>query len=121
MGTRRASGSVVAALVAVLVAAGLASAHHGWSSYDEERRITVTGTVEEASFEHPHATVRVRADDRVWVVVLPPPTRAAALGLSAQVLRPGVRVSAEGYPHRRDPGEMRALRLVVGERSFRLR
>jgi hypothetical protein len=121
MEVRRAARSVALVVAAVVLAAGAAGAHHGWSSYDEDRRVTVTGPVEEASFEHPHVTLRVRADDRVWLVVLPPPTRAATLGLSAQVLRPGVRVSAEGHPHRREPGEMRAVRLVVGERSFRLR
>ncbi|MFN3286139.1 MAG: hypothetical protein ACK45F_07635 [bacterium] len=43
------------------------------------------------------------------------------MGLSPDLLAPGVRVSAEGYPHRREPVEVRGLRLVVGEWVFRLR
>lgn len=109
------------AVVAVLVLAAGGHAHHGWSSYDEDRTVTVSGPLEAVHFEHPHVTVRVRAEDRVWQVVLPPPTRAAAMGLSAELLRPGTRVVASGHPHRREAGEMRALRISVGDRTFRLR
>ncbi|GBD30553.1 hypothetical protein HRbin32_01661 [bacterium HR32] len=107
--------------LAVLAFAGLAYAHHGWSSYDEDRTVTASGPVEEVHFEHPHATVRVRAEDRSWLVVLPPPTRAANLGLSPDLLRPGTRVVAVGHPHRREAGEMRALLISVRDRTFRLR
>lgn len=110
----------VAALTACALT-GVAHAHHGWSSYDEERTVSVSGPVEDVHFEHPHVTVRVRAENRVWLVVLPPPTRAAAMGLSAALLRPGAWVVAVGHPHRREAGEMRALRLSVGDRTFRLR
>lgn len=109
------------ALALAVTATGAAWAHHGWSSYDGGRLLTLAGAVEEARFEHPHVTVRVRADGRVWLVILPPPTRAAAAGLSLDLLGPGVRVSVEGYPHRREPLEVRALGLVVGDRVFRLR
>ncbi len=108
-------------VLAVLLLVGMAYAHHGWSSYDEDRTVTASGPVEEVHFEHPHATVRVRAEDRSWLVVLPPPTRAASVGLSSDLLRPGTRVVAVGHPHRREAGEMRALRITVGDRTFRLR
>lgn len=104
-----------------LTVSGVGWAHHGWSSYDEGRPLSLTGVVEEATFEHPHATARVRAEGRSWLVVLPPPTRAVALGLTKELLRPGARVTAEGYPHRREPNELRAVRLVVDEQVFRLR
>ncbi len=116
-------GGLVASwlVLVMLTLSSLAYAHHGWSSYDEDRTVAVSGTVEVVHFEHPHATVRLRAEDSVWLVVLPPPTRAIAMGLSADLLRPGTRVVAVGHPHRREPREMRALTLSVGDRTFRLR
>ncbi len=116
-------GTVVASwlALAVLVSTGLADAHHGWSWYDEDQTVTVSGPAEEVSFEHPHATLRVRGEDRVWLVVLPPPTRAVGMGLTPQLLRAGLAVVATGHPHRQQAGELRAVRLTVGGRTFRLR
>ncbi len=108
-------------VLAVLAVASSGHAHHGWSWYDEERTVRASGPVEAVHFEHPHVTVRVRTEEGTWVVVLPPPTRALAVGLSAELLRPGTRVVAVGHPHRREATEMRAVRLSVGDRSFRLR
>lgn len=107
--------------LAVLALVGTGHTHHGWSSYDEGQTVTVAGPVEEVHFEHPHVTVRVRGEDRPWRVVLPPPTRAVAMGLSADLVRPGRRAVAVGHPHRAEAGEMRALRITVGDRAFRLR
>ncbi|MCS7235952.1 MAG: DUF6152 family protein [Armatimonadota bacterium] len=121
MDRRRVARWVLGLALLAGAASGEGWAHHGWSSYDEARPLSLTGTVEEASFEHPHAAARVRAEGRSWLVVLPPPTRAVALGVTRELLRPGVRVTVEGYPHRRQPNELRAVRLVVDEQVFRLR
>ncbi|MDR7415482.1 MAG: DUF6152 family protein [Armatimonadota bacterium] len=109
------------ALLAVLLLSQGAYAHHGWSQYDPERFLELTGTVREASFEHPHAVVRLEMRQKVWAVVLPPPTRAERLGLTPQTLRPGTRVTVVGHPHRTHPDEVRALRIVLEGRTIPLR
>ncbi len=108
-------------LVGVLVLSPAAFAHHGWSQYDVDRSLELSGTVQEASFEHPHVTVRVQTPQKVWLVVLPPPTRADRLGLTPRTLRPGVSVTVVAYPHRSHPDEVRALRIVLEGRTILLR
>ena len=40
--------------VTLALAATAALAHHGWSGYDSTRELTLTGTIKEAGYEHPH-------------------------------------------------------------------
>jgi hypothetical protein len=53
---------LVTALAAAVI--GLASpaafAHHGWSSFDEQRPLYLAGIVESVRWENPHAIVRLR-------------------------------------------------------------
>ena len=80
--------------VAVLSAlgAGVATAHHGWSGYDSSKEMTLTGTISEAGYEHPHGYIRLEAAGKTWVVVLAPPTRMENRGLpSATMLAPARR------------------------------
>lgn len=113
--------SVGATLAAILALGGIAAAHHGWSQYNADQALTLAGTVREAAFEHPHAMMRLDVSGKTWLVVLPPPTRARGLGLTPETVRPGMRVSVEGHPHRSTADEVRALRITVGERAIRLR
>ncbi len=108
-------------LVGILVLSPAAFAHHGWSQYDADRSVELAGTVREASFEHPHVTLRLQTPQKAWFVVLPPPTRAERLGLTPQTLRPGASVTVIAYPHRSHPDEVRALRIVLEGRTILLR
>jgi hypothetical protein len=117
----RITAGLTLALAIVAATAGAATAHHGWTSYDSDRTVTLTGTVREAAFEHPHATLRLEAQGRVWLVVLPPPTRAVPMGLNAQTLTAGTSVTIVGHPHRSVEDEVRATRLTMGGRTYQLR
>jgi hypothetical protein len=52
-----------------------ASAHHGWSEYDAERPLNLSGTIEESGYENPHGFVRLKTAGKTWHVVLAPPSR----------------------------------------------
>ena len=82
-------GAPVASLALVLTLATAAFAHHGWSGYDATKPVTVTGTIREAGYEHPHGFVRLQAPEKTWMVTLAPPSRMENRGLPAAMLKPG--------------------------------
>ena len=109
----------LAVLVLVLSAADRAAAHHGWAGYLSEE-FELSGTVETPlSLGNPHATMKVRVDDRVWDVVLAPPARTAGAGLKEGIIPVGANVTVQGHRHR-DPKrlEIKTERVIWGERLF---
>jgi hypothetical protein len=112
---------IIGAGAAILAALSVATvAHHGWSGYETELR-KVSGTIEQASYANPHSSIRLKAADQTWVVVLAPPSRMSSRGLSADMLKVGANVSVEGYRHMKDPSEMRAERISLSGKTFELR
>ena len=107
--------------VTILLAAGMAAAHHGWSGYDVSKEMTLTGTIKEAGYEHPHGSVRLQTPDKTWVVVLAPPSRMENRGLRRDMLAPGTQATVVGYPNRTDPDEMRAERITISGKTTELR
>ena len=116
--TRRAAAIALVFLVAGVVPVG---AHHGWSGYDATKEMTLTGTIKEAGYEHPHGHVRLEVPGKVWLVVLAPPSRMENRGLPRDMLKAGTKASVVGYPNRSDPGEMRAERITIGDKTTELR
>lgn len=106
---------------AALIAAAPALAHHGWSSYDNDNLISLTGTIVEADYSYPHASIKLEAEGKVWIAVLAPPSRMSARGLPSADLRPGIQATVEGYPSRKDTSEMRAERIVLDGKTTELR
>lgn len=115
--------AIMAAMLAtgLVTGTGQALAHHGWSGYDSTRELTLTGTIAEAGYEHPHGYMKLRAGNKLWVVVLAPPTRMDNRGLAREALRPGATATVVGYPNRTDPDEMRAERITVAGKTTELR
>jgi hypothetical protein len=103
------------------LAPGDVRAHHGWSGYDASRLLTLTGTVESVSFESPHGLLMLQTGEKLWRIVLAPPSRLARRGLPAGSITAGEQVTVEGYPHRNDPEEFRAERIQVKDATVELR
>ena len=108
-------------LLGLLALATPAGAHHGWSGYDAGKEMTLTGTIREAGYEHPHGYIRLESGGKTWVVVLAPPTRMENRGLPRAELRPGVTATVVAYPNRSDPGEVRAERITIAGKTTELR
>lgn len=108
-------------LFILALAAPAAFAHHGWSSYDSRQTLSVSGTIVEASYSYPHATIRIEGAGQSWLAVLAPPARLSVRGLPGERLRIGESVTVEGYPSRRRADELRAERITVGGRTVELR
>ncbi len=100
------------ALAATLLACATpAFAHHGWSDYDADTKLTLKGTIKASSYENPHATITLDADNKTYTVVLAPVSRMEGRGASREAVAVGKQVTVVGYPSRTHPGEVRAERI----------
>ena len=104
-----------------LLLATQASAHHGWSEYDADRPMNLSGTIEESAYVQPHGWVRLKTEGKTWLVVLAPPSRMESRGLAPDMLAKGSRAVVYGYPNRNKPDELRAERITIGEKTTELR
>jgi hypothetical protein len=121
----RRKNAAVAAAAAVFAAvvtgmAGTAIAHHGWSGYETDAR-KVSGTIEQMSYSNPHGSIKLKAADKTWTVILAPVNRMENRGLTEEMLKVGTNVSVEGYQHKTDTVEMRAERITVNGKTVELR
>jgi hypothetical protein len=111
------TGTAAASLIGICAGA---AAHHGWSGYRTEVQ-KLTGVIEASSYASPHGSIKLKAGDKTWLVVLAPPSRMTNRGLTAGMLEVGTSVSVEGYQHKTEAGEMRAERITVDGKSVELR
>ncbi len=107
-------------IAAALLVSTAAVAHHGWTGYNEEAQ-KLSGVIEESSYVSPHGTIRLKVDDKIWLVILAPPSRMTNRGLTPEMIKVGSNVAVEGYQHKTDPGEMRAERIIVDGKTVELR
>jgi hypothetical protein len=98
-----------------------AVAHHGWNEYDAARPVALTGTVEAVEFANPHSRLKLKAAAGSWLVILAPPSRMEARGLTRDRLAVGATITVEGFPHKSKADEMRAERLAVDGTTVDLR
>lgn len=120
-------GFVHAATLAALIAMSLATeknvaiAHHGWSEYNSQQTLNLTGEILQVSYDHPHTIIALKTENKTWKSVLAPPSRMERRGLPANALKVGQTVRVVGYPHRSDTSEMRAERIIIGKQTIELR
>ena len=107
--------------LSLLLAAPAIEAHHGWSGYDAQTVLTLTGPLEDVNYANPHVEVTVKADNKSWKAVLAPMFRMDARGLPQGSLKVGETVTLVGYPHRHRGDELRAERIVVAGKTVELR
>ena len=106
---------------ASLLVGTAAFAHHGWDGYDLSKVLKLEGRIESAGYENPHGTATLKTATETWQVVLAPPARMTNRGLTREMLAPGTTALVEGYPHRKNAGEMRAERITIGGKTVELR
>lgn len=112
---------IAAPAAVVVLAAGAAWAHHGWSAYDADKVMRPTGEVVESSWGSPHGSVVLTVDGQRWDVVLAPVSRMAARGLAREDIAVGKTVTVEAYPRRDGTREMRAERITADGKTVELR
>jgi len=109
----------------LIIAAALctlpAYAHHGWSEYDQEKPLTLTGKVVDSGYEHPHGHIRLETPAKTWLVVLAPPSRMQNRGLPREEIKVGSTVTVVAYANRGKPDEARAERITAAGKTVELR
>lgn len=110
-----------AAILAVFLLPSVALAHHGWSGYDPNTVLTMTGPIETAAYRYPHGMITLLHEGATWEIVLAPPSRMAARGIAETALVPGRVVTVEGYPSRSTDRELRAERITIEGATVELR
>ena len=102
-----------------LLAAGTAAAHHSLPAlFDTSTTVDVTGQVTEFQFVAPHAYILVSVMDQAgeetaWQLETYPPGMLMRKGLTPATLKPGDRISAQGYPTRDGRPLMRLLTITM--------
>ena len=97
------------------------AAHHGWSSYDETKPVTLTATFTELSWGNPHGSAKMLWKGKLWDVILAPTSRMEAGGLTRAEVAPGKRLRLTGYVRRDGTTEMRVERVMIGQKTVELR
>ena len=113
--------ALVTAGAALALAALPAVAHHGWSTYDETKPMTVTGKIVESHYENPHAHIRIDAGGKRWLAILAPVSRMEARGATADKVAVGRQVTLVGYASKEKADELRAERITVDGKTVELR
>ncbi|MCM0020372.1 MAG: DUF6152 family protein [Tagaea sp.] len=101
--------------------AGTASAHHGWSGFNSDQVLRISGRIAAMTFDNPHGMLTLRTEGGEWSIELAPPFRMRARGLEPEAMAPGTEAVLEGYPHRQTARLMRAERIVIAGRTTELR
>jgi hypothetical protein len=106
-------------VVALIPAAALA--HHGWSTYDPDKPVSVTGKLSEVTWSNPHASAKIAYQRRTWNVVLAPVARMEASGLTPAMLMGGKPVTLQGQIRKDGQPEMKIDRLTLDGKAYELR
>lgn len=102
-----------------MLAGGAALAHHSFAVFfDETKQVKVTGTVTAFRFTNPHATIVIDGADasgrkQEWRVETNAPVVLQRRGWTRASLKPGDKVTVEGWPSRDGKPYLR-LRQAIG-------
>ena len=119
----------VVSLTAVLVAAISvpAVAHHSFAMFDAQKTLTLQGTVKELEWTNPHAWLRIMVDDQkvgrpvLWAFEMSSPGRLVTMGMRADSVRAGDKVSVTFHPMRDGSrgGQFMQAKLPDGKENVR--
>ena len=102
MRSRRALGLIFAAIASVSVSAGV-SAHHSFATFDQHKRVVVSGTVREFQWTNPHVWIQLMVPDsagasREWSIECTSVNFMFRRGWRHDTLKPGDKVTLSVRP-----------------------
>lgn len=111
---------VLGAALALLIAGGPLSAHHGSSNYDMSKSVSVKGTVTEFSFINPHSAIHLEAKDdkgnaEQWLVEADSPNNLARAGWNRDSIKAGELVTIVGNRLKDGSKVMRLQKVIFAD------
>ena len=117
---RRPVWSVLVLVIAMMSAASVALAHHGWR-WTTGGNIELTGVITATQLGMPHGVLTVDAEGQVWRVEVGQPWRNERAGLKPGDLKKGVEIRVVGEPSADiNDKRVKAERLYLGTREYNL-
>jgi hypothetical protein len=113
------AGCAVIALAALAVPA---QAHHSFAMFDQEKTISISGTVKEFEWSNPHAWIHITATDDAtgrpvdWAFEMGSVGQIAAQGWKSDSIKPGDKITVTGHPLRDGSrgGQYRSVKFADG-------
>ena len=113
------AGWVVIAAAAFAIPA---QAHHSFAMFDQEKTISVSGTVKEFEWSNPHAWIHLTAVDETsgrpvdWAFEMGSVGQIAAQGWKSNSIKPGDKITVSGHPLRDGSrgGQYRSVKFADG-------
>lgn len=104
----------------LLLTVGTTSAHHSTAMYDNEHRITITGTVMKFDWTNPHAFIYLEVKDEKdktteWEVEMMSLNHLRSYGWTAKTVKPGDVISCTGAPAKSGAPSMISNRMKLGD------
>jgi hypothetical protein len=94
------------AAIAMAAFAFQAQAHHSFAMFDQEKMISISGTVKEFEWSNPHAWIHLTAVDATtgrpvdWAFEMGSVGQIAAQGWKSDSIKPGDKITVNGHPLR---------------------
>ena len=121
MNASRVAGTLT--IAACLLLSASATAHHGAASFDNEKTLTLKGTVTEWLWLNPHCFLKIDVKDetgtlRNWNLELGNPTDSSSVGYRRTTFKPGDEVSVTVTPVKSGApiGRLRTVILPNGQK-----
>src|SRR5688572_21266119 len=117
--------SILSLAVGIAISGVAAGAHHSIASvYDSSRQVTVEGAVTRFQFVNPHPLLTIEVTDGrgavlQWLLEMDNRSELAAVGVTAETLKPGDRVVVTGSLARTQAHRLYIYRLDRPADGFR--
>jgi Family of unknown function (DUF6152) len=110
------------AMMAIAAFTFPAQAHHSFAMFDQEKMISVSGTVKEFEWSNPHAWIHLTVVDEGtgrsvdWAFEMGSVGQIAAQGWKSDSIKPGDKITVSGHPLRDGSrgGQYRSVKFADG-------
>jgi len=111
---------VLGVTLALLIACGQASAHHGSSNYDMSKSVSVKGKVTQFDFINPHSAIHLEVKNdkgnvEQWLIEADSPNNLARTGWTRDSIKPGDMVTIVGNRLKDSAKVMRLQKVIFAD------